>query len=167
MDPCTNECDTEDATQCDASDTIIQTCTIDVLDGCLKWEDTTTCQGATPTCDDAGGAATCVCADECDTPGATQCGAQGVSIQLCETQPDGCNDWVTDTVCQEPTPVCDDASGWVFGVRLPSGIRDVQRDVSGRSLHMVRGAYRRLDRRLVRGPANIDVAVWPERSFTG
>ncbi len=108
--PCTNECDTVDATQCNGTD--IETCQLNANDGCNDWIVTSTCSGATPVCDDSTGSAVCVCADACDPASdADRCAANGTDIESCLVDTDGCYDWLVASTCADPTPACDDSGG--------------------------------------------------------
>lgn len=57
--PCTDECDTESATQCDSD--FVQTCSRDTWDSCLYWTDTTDCTTTGQVCmlDSTSGTAAC------------------------------------------------------------------------------------------------------------
>jgi len=95
VDPCTDECDTLDTTQCDAGNTIVQTCQFNNDDGCNDLVDSP-CADPTPACDVVDGTAVCICLDECDTPGGT---CNGNTPENCVSGQDGCNDFVVGTSC--------------------------------------------------------------------
>jgi len=125
---CTDECDTEGATQCSTSD-MVQNCLLE-SDGCTYWEDVYDCITTGYYCDDASGDAYCIrpCTDECDTLGATQCG--GDLIQTCtEDTYDGCDYWVDGTDCSATGEVCSDGSGSA-SCMLPTVILLMGDDVS-------------------------------------
>ncbi len=105
---CTPDCDTADATQCNAD--AIETCT-DVGDGCLQWQETTDCTETSQVCDDTSGTPTCVtpCVSDCTTADATQC--DGTVIETCTDVGDGCLQWVGGDDCATTADYCDATSG--------------------------------------------------------
>ncbi|HUU01148.1 MAG TPA: hypothetical protein VM425_06915 [Myxococcota bacterium] len=110
--PCTNECDTVDATQCNGVD--IETCQLNANDGCNDLVVTSTCTGATPACDDSTGSAACVCADECTAANDTQCSGNTVQTCAADGDADSCLEWKDTTDCTQSgasTDVCADVAG--------------------------------------------------------
>lgn len=109
---CSNECETEDDSQCEGE--VIQTCEVGA-DGCLEWVDGTDCASLVPVqfCDDTDDAALCTneCVDRCLAADDTQC--DGEIIETCEVIASGCLDWVAGTDCStlEPPTTCDDTGG--------------------------------------------------------
>ena len=105
---CTDECTTENDTQC--AGTVIQRCAVGA-DGCLEWVDTVDCGANQKICDDTVSPATCRldCFDDCDAEGDTQC--SGEVVQTCELGGDGCLDWVDGTDCASINRVCDAGGG--------------------------------------------------------
>ncbi len=102
-----NPCEEDGAVQCSSNGTAIETCAEDA-DGCLVW--TSAACGDNEACDDTGDAPTCVltCTDECDTADYPACSADGLAVESCEMQADGCNDIiVTDCGANE---ACDPAT---------------------------------------------------------
>ena len=96
---CTDECTTEDETQCRGS--VIETCTAG-SDGCLDWAPGTDCDDTGQFCEDS----MCVdeCMDECLPAASTQC--DGTVIEACTEGSDGCLDWVAGTDCNDTDEMC-------------------------------------------------------------
>ncbi|MFH2005748.1 MAG: Ig-like domain-containing protein [bacterium] len=106
---CVDECMAVDDTQCSGS--MIQTCTLDTIDGCLYWVDGSDCADGGQLCEDATGSALCVdtCTDECTTLAEVQCGTN--VIEECQQGGDGCNDWVVTENCAANGEICNDNMG--------------------------------------------------------
>jgi hypothetical protein len=102
---CTNDCDPAGFPVC-AGDAI-QTCEVNVEDGC--YDVITTGCPAGETCQDVGGVPTCVagCSDECLVGDYPAC--SGDAIDTCELQADGCYDLVS-TACPAGE-TCQDVGG--------------------------------------------------------
>ncbi len=100
---CSDECDTDGATQCHGS--VIETCTVG-SDECLDWVSGTDCSDTGQFCDDMSGDAMCAdeCSDECIPVDATQC--DGTVIETCTVGGDGCTDWVAGTDCNDTGEMC-------------------------------------------------------------
>lgn len=112
-DQCIDECDAADDTQC--SGTVVQTCTLDAIDGCLHWIDGTDCDDTGEICEDASGDAICAdsCTNECTTEGDLQCNAD--AIEECQLNfADGCNDWIQIQDCTATSDLCNDTTGTPF-----------------------------------------------------
>ncbi|MFH1436742.1 MAG: proprotein convertase P-domain-containing protein [Pseudomonadota bacterium] len=108
---CTDECETEDATQC--NDTVIETCE-EHIDGCLYWISGTDCDDDDMLCDIVEEEAQCipVCYDDCENADDTRCGATVTTmIQTCQPGEDGCLDWVDYLDCDAFELPCTDAGG--------------------------------------------------------
>ncbi|MBU1220377.1 hypothetical protein KKF34_00665 [Myxococcota bacterium] len=107
IDDCTDSC-TDGDTRC--SGTVVQQC-LYTPGQCAVWADMEDCSDSSQVCSTSSGPATCIdtnCTDQC-TPGSANC--QENTIYSCEYGANGCTDWVAGTVCQNPTPYCDD-SDW-------------------------------------------------------
>jgi hypothetical protein len=107
VDECVPTCTTAAATQCNAADDAIETCTD--VDGCLLWQETTACL-ATETCDDTSGTPDCapICTDACTTAGDTQC--SGSVIQTCGMGAEGCLVLTDGTDCADTSQACNDTA---------------------------------------------------------
>ncbi len=102
---CANECETLDATQCNDTATDIQICRVGG-DGCNDWTALTNCPSSGQDCWDS----RCVepCTHECEPVDSTQCDVTEIITQDCVlNNDDGCNDWVDNITCEEPSPKCE------------------------------------------------------------
>ena len=102
-DACVDRCPAAGDSQCEGD--VIETCEI-IDTGCLDWVSGTDCSSLEPTttCDDAGGAASCIgtCEDLCLTAGDQRC-VDG-AIESCSEGGDGCLDWVAGDDCSAMDP---------------------------------------------------------------
>jgi hypothetical protein len=101
--PCQSDCPTLNATRCMGN--VVQTCTQNGT--CLNWADTTTC-AVHQKCDEANGAASCVCDNVCDA-NATRC--QGTLIQACTEDDNQCRYWLDGTDCAATQQACVETGG--------------------------------------------------------
>jgi hypothetical protein len=98
---CQDECIIEGDLQCDWSNLFIQTCTLDIQDGCLYWEESIDCSAESQVCMDTG-APECItpCTNDCLTEGSVQCDASALIIQNCTLDiQDGCFHWDDTSTC--------------------------------------------------------------------
>lgn len=101
--PCQSNCPALNATRCFGN--VVQTC--QQSGACLNWADTTTC-ALHQKCEEAGGAASCVCDNACDA-NATRC--QGTLIQACTQDGNNCRFWQDGTDCAASQQACVETGG--------------------------------------------------------
>ncbi len=112
VDQCVNECDPADYPACADNGYAIETCEMQD-DGCTdlvvtECEAGQTCDPDTVSCVDSG------CSDDCDPADYPACNPNGLAVDSCERQADGCYDVVTTDcahgqVCNPDTAACEDS----------------------------------------------------------
>ena len=107
--PCTDACDTVDATRCQGE--AVQTCRVG-NDGCKAWVVSEDCSTNNQYCVESGGSASCAatCQDRCPADGDTRC-ADDETVQTCTTVASGCLDWQKTDECSLPRTKCQVSGG--------------------------------------------------------
>ncbi len=106
--PTQDACTELDAQRCSGDRSSVEHCTTDGS-GCLSWTTLAACEGA-DTCHDSVTAPVCSsCVDTCSSGDEAQCSLDGLGVETCVANVEGCLAWSVTTDCSATQQVCDPA----------------------------------------------------------